>query len=144
MRSKLKVKAMADQRLNNADYGDISRHMKFMEQLIEENFQGYLCSPLVMANIIADIIGQAACSMEWGIGYATPDAVYKRVVKVMEELRGMKASDDIAALLAGRRHPQCPANALMQLQSYHGTYQALTAQKTLRRLTTLLISTSSC
>ena len=72
-----------------------------MEQLIGENFQTYLCSPLVMANVIGDVIGQAACSAEWGSGFAIPDAVFNRVVKVMEYLRAVKASEDIAALLAG-------------------------------------------
>ena len=81
--------------------------MKFMEQLIGEGFQGYLCFPVVMANIIADVISQAACSAEWAAGYALPDTVFERVGQVMEELRVIKASENIADLLAGKMPCTC-------------------------------------
>lgn len=75
--------------------------MKFMEELIGESFQGYLSSPLVMANVISDIIRLAAQSSEWGSSFAIPDSIFERVTRVIEKLRASKNSKDIAALLAG-------------------------------------------
>ena len=84
-----------------ADYADMSSHMKFMEELMGESFQAYLCSPLVMANVISDIIRLAARSSEWGSSFAVPESVFERVTRVVEKLRASKNSNDIAALLAG-------------------------------------------
>ena len=79
---------------------------------MEESFQSYLCSPLVMANVISDILRLAARSSEWGSDFAIPDSVFDRVTRVVENLRASKKSKDIAALLAGKLWndftcPQC-------------------------------------
>ena len=66
-----------------------------------ESFQTYLCSPLVMANVISDIIQLAARSSEWGSSFAVPHSVFERVIGVAEKLRASKNAKDIAALLAG-------------------------------------------
>ena len=75
--------------------------MKFMEDLMGESFQSYLSSPLVMANVISDIIRLAARSSEWASSFAIPESVFERVMRVVEKLRVTKKSKDVAALLAG-------------------------------------------
>ena len=76
--------------------------MLFMETIIGQDMGGFLCSPQVMANAISEIIGQAALSSDWESNFAIPEGVFNQVVNVMEDLREIKSSANVAALLAGR------------------------------------------
>lgn len=70
-----------------------------------EDITSYLQSPKVMANVISNIIGQAALSSDWASSFAIPGKVLDRVVSVMEDLCKIKSSADVAALLAGKVNP---------------------------------------